>query len=226
MDGTGDLFATFVAALPAAAEATVVRYPADRVLGYAGLLPLVRAALPPREPFALLAESFSGPLAIRIAAEPPPNLRALVLVATFAKFLLPAPLRWLAGAAHPTLFGVRPPAAAVRALLAGRDAAPALVEAVVAAGRVARPGVMSRRLREVLEVDAEASVPSIRVPVLYLAGSRDRLVGRRTLARLRRLLPGIESVTLDAPHLVLQTRPAEAAREVLSFLRRVSVLGS
>ncbi|HEX2836087.1 MAG TPA: hypothetical protein VHW00_23990 [Thermoanaerobaculia bacterium] len=52
----------------------------------------------------------------------------------------------------------------------------------------------------------------IRVPVVMLVGKRDRLVRRR--------LPEIETIALDAPHLVLQAAPVAAANAVAAFLAR------
>src|SRR5687768_1455482 len=96
MDGTGLLFADFVAALGAQVETQVLRYPPDEILGYAELEARVRAALPTDRPLVLLGESFSGPIAISIAATPPPNLRGLILCCTFARFPLPASIKALA----------------------------------------------------------------------------------------------------------------------------------
>ena len=64
LDGAGELFADFVAALPEACTATVVAYPADKFLSYRDLRPFVSAAVPKSERFVLVAESFSTPLAI------------------------------------------------------------------------------------------------------------------------------------------------------------------
>ena len=75
-------------------EAQTVHYPPDRCLGYDALEPWLRDRLP-AEPFVLLAESFSGPLALRLAADPPVGLQGVILVASFAR----APVRfpaWLA----------------------------------------------------------------------------------------------------------------------------------
>ena len=74
LDGTGKLFAEFLEALDLGSSAQVVPYPPDIPLGYDELETLVRAALPAHGPFIILGESFSGPLAIRIAARPPPAL--------------------------------------------------------------------------------------------------------------------------------------------------------
>ena len=68
MDGTGDLFDAFVAALPATLDVVTVRYPAREPLGYAELQALARAAMPEKGPFVILGESFSGPIAISLAA--------------------------------------------------------------------------------------------------------------------------------------------------------------
>src|SRR4051812_16660002 len=91
MDGTGELFAPLLRALGNSIETTVLRYPTDEPLGYSELLPRVRAALPASGPFVLLGESFSGPLAIMIAAEAPAGLRGVILSASFAS----NPIRWL-----------------------------------------------------------------------------------------------------------------------------------
>jgi pimeloyl-ACP methyl ester carboxylesterase len=68
LDGTGKLFAEFVEALKSVVECVVVAYPCDQPMGYGELEGLVVSALPKDRPFVLLGESFSGPLAIRIAA--------------------------------------------------------------------------------------------------------------------------------------------------------------
>ena len=78
MDGTGELLSDFVAAMAPAFETEVVAYPRDRILGYEALLELVRPRLPVDEPYLLIGESFSGPIAIRLAASKPPRLAGLV----------------------------------------------------------------------------------------------------------------------------------------------------
>ena len=74
MDGSGSLFVEFIASLGLGVEAIVVSYPTDRPLGYPELETLVRAALPTQRPFVLVGESFSGPIAISLAASSPVGL--------------------------------------------------------------------------------------------------------------------------------------------------------
>src|SRR5262245_11899688 len=96
-DGTGILFAPLLSALPPALQPLVVRYPPDQPLGYADLLPLVEEAVPASGDFLVLGESFSGPLALLLAARRPPGLRGVILCASFARNPLPGCTRWLRG---------------------------------------------------------------------------------------------------------------------------------
>src|SRR5689334_21645025 len=82
MDGTGELFAEFRLMKPAGFEVSVIELP-EEPLSYADLERLIEPRLSQDEPFVLLGESFSGPLAIRLAAKRPPNLRGLILCNSF-----------------------------------------------------------------------------------------------------------------------------------------------
>src|SRR5450631_2350467 len=98
LDGTGSLFAPLIQELPEWMEPRVVVYPRDRCLGYADLDVLVNAALPVDRPYVLLGESFSGPIAIRVAAAQPAGLIGVILVCSFARN--PYPLfAWAQGVA-------------------------------------------------------------------------------------------------------------------------------
>jgi len=83
LDGTGELFAPFVGALTGI-DTRVIAYPADRAMDYPEHEGFVRDKLPRDEDYFLLAESFSGPIGISIAATAPPRLRGLILCGTFA----------------------------------------------------------------------------------------------------------------------------------------------
>src|SRR5437588_9478711 len=83
MDGVGFLFGPFLACLPGACSVRVVRYPTDAELTYAQLEQHVSENLPGNEPSTLIAESFSGPIALRLTNNPTLNIRAVVLVCSF-----------------------------------------------------------------------------------------------------------------------------------------------
>jgi pimeloyl-ACP methyl ester carboxylesterase len=223
LDGTGKLFAEFLKSLDPCLEAQVVPYPADVALGYAQLEALVRAALPARDGFVLLGESFSGPLAIRIAARPPPGLRGLILCVTFASNPYPrlawarrfaaflplkslprwirAPLMW--GSATPS----RAPPQSERAMTGVATA------------------VIRHRIAALLAVDETATLAKISVPTLVLCATRDRVVSKAATAKITQGISHALRVEIDGPHLLLQTCPEECAAAVLGFMRAAQSAG-
>jgi pimeloyl-ACP methyl ester carboxylesterase len=213
LDGTGTLLAPFARRLEPALAPRIVSFPSDVPLGYDELLERIDI---PAGRFAIVAESFSGPLGIRLANRCRDRVRGLVLVATFVRS--PSALAALSSALGPLLFRLRPPALALRWGLLGADAPADDVNAFRSALACVQPRVLARRLRAVADVDATEDLASCVTPLLYLAGASDRLVGARVRERLQRIRPDLETRVLDAPHLVLQRRPAEAAQLIGTFL--------
>ena len=217
LDGTGKLFVEFLKALDLGTSAQVVSYPPDIPLGYDELEPLVRAALPTRGRFVILGESFSGPLAIRIAAHPPPALVGLILCVTFASNPYPH-LAWARGLAAllplkslprwlraPLMWGSASPSKAPRQserAMAGVDAA-----------------VIRRRIAALLSVDETAALAKISVPTLVLCATGDRVISKAASMRLMHGIRHAQRLDVDGPHLLLKTRPKECAAAVLNFIR-------
>lgn len=90
------------------------------------LLPGMVSELPSREPYLLLGESFSGPIALSIAARRPALLRGVVLCCSFACNPRPA-LKHLGVLLN--RLPDRPPVGPLMWLLAGRFSSPELREA-------------------------------------------------------------------------------------------------
>jgi pimeloyl-[acyl-carrier protein] methyl ester esterase len=222
-DGTSTLFKDFVSALGADFQSAWVRYPADDCLSYEELMPLVLPIMPVSEPFVLVAESFSTPIAIRYAAMKPPNLKGVVLCAGFAR----SPLRgWVRSAVRllaPVLFRMGLPGFAARFLLIGYGAPSSLLSEVRAAVASVSPKVLGTRLRAVMACDVRADLAKIEVPLLYLRAKQDHLVGKRCFAEIRRIKVDAQKAGVSGPHLLLQRKPKEAAEIVGNFVRHLTL---
>ena len=214
MDGTGRLFRRILPLLDPALGARVVSYQLDRTLGYGQLLHEVEV---PVGPLCIIAESFSGPLAVVLASRHAAQVRGLVLAASFVRS--PSVLRVrMAAALGAPLFRLRLPDFALRVGMLGADATDAEVRELREALESIQPDVLAHRLDAVARVDVTELFASSATPTMYLAGARDRLVGVRVAKELQRLRPEMRSHALDAPHLVLQRAPVEAAALVNAFL--------
>lgn len=219
MDGTGELFSEFIAALPESFEAVAVGYPTERFLPYSELETLVRAACPVSEPYILVAESFSTPLAIQYAATNPPNLAGLALCAGFATSPVKGWRRFLGSLLAPLVFRIPLPDLAAKFWLVGADAPASLLTAVHHAISSVQPGVLTQRLRALLASDVRGAMGRIGAPILYIRAEQDRLVSASCVEELRQIRPEMSVAVLAGPHLLLQRRPQRAAEAIVGFIR-------
>ncbi len=213
LDGTGELFEEFVARAPAGCPVRVLGLPNERALGYEQIAEAILPLLP-ASPFALIAESFSGPLAVLLANRSA-HVRGVVLCATFVQSPVPHFVGRLAG-----LFRGNPaPLWATRLIMAGgdRELAGALRRSLVSVS----PAAIEARIEAVLGVDVRAELARLSQPLLCLRATRDRLVPASATATIRAVKPNAEFADVNAPHLILQANPAAAWQQIAPFLERV-----
>jgi pimeloyl-[acyl-carrier protein] methyl ester esterase len=217
LDGTASLFGPFVDAAPRASSLRPLPLPNDRPLSYRELSEWVLTQLPPG-PIVLIAESFSGPLAL-LVADRCSRVKGVVLCASFVE----SPFPPILGHVPRFVWNRPPPRALVRFFLTGGDAP--WGDAVRRAVRGVAPDVIAKRLEAVLHVDVGAELGRLTAPLLFLHAERDRVIPRHSHARARALKPSAQFAEVSAPHLLLQMAPAEAWTHIGPFLRAASHLG-
>ena len=221
MDGSGLLFEPFVEAMGATDEVTIqpLAYPARDALDYAALTELAFNALPRTGPLLLLGESFSGPIAVALAARCADRVQGLILCCSFVRNPRPhwswlTPL--LRGAPMPA-----PPTGLIAHALFGRHVTVHLRSLLAQSLNGIKPNVLRSRLVAVASVDASTTLAALPVPLLYLRAREDRLVPASAWEWIKHLRADARVAEFDAPHALLQTRPAEAAEAVTAFVRTV-----
>lgn len=214
LDGTGELFRGFLEVKPARFTVDVKEYPLDAA-SYDDLESRLRSDLPEAGPFWLVAESFSGPLAVRVGAEGSSGLLGIILVCSFVRS--PRPF-WLRVLPWPLLCRLPTPKLAARWAFAGWKASPELIREAVGVLRRIKPSVVAARLGLIAEVDESERLGRCTVPILYLQGRRDRLVLRSSARHIQKLKPDTHLTVLDAPHLLLQTARVDAWAAIERFV--------
>lgn len=214
LDGTGDLFDPLAARLSDGFTLKVVRYPNDPTLGYAGYAELVRTVIGTREVF-LLGESFSGPIAVRVATQLGRQIKGLMLAATFLKSPRPGWLIRQGARADPEAT----PKKIRDAFLMGSygdDELRKKVDQIV--HNLSRP-VREARLRAIAEVDVRDDFAKLDCPVLALHGREDWLVPMRAMQKAISRKGGARMIAFPAAHMLLQTSADEAAMEIRAFTK-------
>jgi pimeloyl-[acyl-carrier protein] methyl ester esterase len=221
MDGTGVMFAGLASTLKEEYRTIIVSYPENQSLGYRELEVYARAALPADEPFILLGESFSGPIAISLAASKPAGLKGLVLCCTFAR----NPVPWLS----PVKGLVRrlPLSHQFTGLIApflfGRFSTSELRNALRQVLARVSASTLHARLCAVLGLDCSEQLKDVEAPIIYLRATEDRIVLKSASRYIQALVPSMKIIELKAPHLLLQVMPLEAGKIVKNFAMKVAI---
>ena len=218
LDGTGMLFERLQQQLPADAVCvTVVAYPADPSMTYRDYAALVTAIVGSRR-VVLLGESFSGPVAVMVAAAMPDQVRGLMLSATFLQSPWPGWLVRLASRFNP----IAAPNSLRDIVLMGRrrDAELSSQISAIVAGMPA--GIRASRMIEVSRIDVRAEFSRLTCPILALHDAADWIVPKRQLEVAIRNKRDARVVIIYGAHMVLQTQPRLAAQHILKFVRTLN----
>jgi pimeloyl-ACP methyl ester carboxylesterase len=220
LDGSGELFFPIVPYLRDRFEIHLVRYADEASFG--DYVESAARQLPSGGPVSLLAESFSGPIAISLLAGRRASFQASVLSATFCKSPMPFVTR-LARRMPDKLFGYNPASRAFVGLFAtGRDASPEVTGKALELLQKVRPGLFRRRIGLVHDLDVTAELKAVEVPLLYIQATGDRIVPARSGAEIDRLARNIKLARVNGPHMILQTRPQECARLIIDHVMTAS----
>jgi pimeloyl-[acyl-carrier protein] methyl ester esterase len=215
MHGTTDLIADFAAAAPSDVNVELAALPQEKV-DYPALASHFESTLRLSSDSVLVAESFSGPIAIMLAERI--NVAALILCNTFAKAPYPGVLRVLPLS---LIARIPPPSFAVRFFAVGSDAPTQLVERVRATIASVPSELLAFRSRCALTVDVSSQLSRCASPILYLRGTADRLVREKSVEEIVAVAPSVSVARIPGPHLVLTTAPRESWRSITDFLLRV-----
>ena len=215
MDGTGEFFRAFLSAANDAFSVIVVRYPTNKQLTYSALISFAASQLPDDVPFVLLAESFSGPVAISLAAAKPDGLVGLILCATFAQNPRPRLRHFI------PFLGLVPirrlPESVLCHLFLGRFATRAIIDEFKQILAKVDDEVLRQRLRAILDVDVADKLKRIDIPSLYIAASEDRLIPLQAKKPFQQLSK-CRIIEITAPHLIMQSVPRDVVAAVHEFL--------
>lgn len=217
MDGTGELLAPLAARLSAMRPVQLISYPMDASWGYDKLISFVLAKIPDTR-FVILGESFSGPIAIDVAAQEDDRVAGLILASSFVRHPLPRLFRGIV----PLLKFRSVSGRLIDALLLGPGARRDLVDALHGVQSRSPPRVMARRIAEVLRVDRRGPLRKTRCPLLCIHGRRDPVVRKSNTTEIQSIRPDAEVYLLDGWHLILETHADEAADAINRFCERVS----
>jgi pimeloyl-[acyl-carrier protein] methyl ester esterase len=216
LDGTEVFFRPLMERLPATIRPLALNYPDAGPHGYRALLDFVRRELADIPRYVVLASSFSGPLAVMLAAAEPRKVRGVILAATFASSPN-APLTRLR-------FVVRTPLVAV--LRFARRLPIWMLRPRQDALRIAKQETWTRvsarglagRARAALGADMRETLGRCRQPFLCVTYDADDVVPPWCADEIRGHCTHARRVTLPGGHLAMFSDPGLLAAEIVRFV--------
>lgn len=215
LDGTGMLFTPLTEAFGYDCRTTTLPFEDERTLEE--YIESVSERLPDHRVW-LLAESFSGPIALALLARFPGRFKGAVLASTFARSPFSSFLgfnNWVAE----SFFGNNTLESLLLNKFCVNGEVPRNIQETVHLISEEMPAEMVKnRLRMMQQLDVTPLLSRISAPVLYLRGLKDRLVTARMREELFEGIPQICMKEVNGPHLLLQAQPRICANAILNFL--------
>lgn len=216
LDGTDVFFRPLLASLPEWITPHVVQFPQSGANQYSDLLGIVRGAVSQYSSFYLLGSSFSGPLALMLAATAPERVLGVILSTTFVQPPRPIYARLRFAAVAPMIWMIR----AGRRIPAwlSREPIDQLRQDKTETWRRVSSSVVATRIRALLDVDARELLQACPHPVLCIAGSDDGVVPRQNVEEIVAVRPSVQVRMIEGRHFAMYTNPTAAVAAITEFI--------
>jgi pimeloyl-[acyl-carrier protein] methyl ester esterase len=216
MDGTGISFEPLSRFLPENILTTIIRYPADRLLSFEETVECAHDQIKEDQDI-VVAESFSGPVAIALIGSGKIRTKGLILCATFAKAprrVLLKMLRWL-----PLEYGFSLPMQDVllRYILGNKSDKNSLFPLWERVRGMVPAKTMAHRMRLLPFIDVCHFLPKLTMPCRYIQASEDNLIPASTVHVFTKAISHLVVRKVPGPHFILQSQP-EASADVIKEL--------
>jgi len=221
LDGTGKSFEPVLPLIAADAHVTVVRYPADRPLSFDETVACAAKQISTETSPVVIAESFSGPVAVRMIASGLVAPKALVLCATFVRSPHPILWRMVRFLRLPLMIRPEMPRAFFKFVIGRDDLIEVLKPLWMKVHAEVPAPIMDARLGLINAVDVTADLKKLCLPCLFLKASDDRVIPASRLTDLIRHIPHLQVKTIEAPHFILQAAPEKCIQTIDIFLKRI-----
>jgi pimeloyl-ACP methyl ester carboxylesterase len=221
-DGVAELRAPFTQAIAAHHPARAIGYPNRKLGTLDGYARFAASHVASGSRPVLVAESFSGLVAARWAAQDP-HVAGLVLCGAFARSPVPwASLgAWLPSMAQFAGANFLNP----MALASGDPARRQWSVALAAAIRSLDREVIAERLRIIAAEDVSARLRELRIPIVLVHFEQDFVIGTHARAALEAVCHNARVLRVKGPHYAIEVRPLESAaalREPLAAMFRTT----
>lgn len=215
LDGSAELFAPLLQQIPPGYPHLALRYPAELNWQLSDYADYVCQQVQGIHKLVIIAESFSGPVAVLVAQRLQQRCQALILAASFVT--CPHPMLKLAQHLLTSLPFKRCPLALTSWLLFGKANAE-LKQRFQKVWHELDQSLIQQRLSLLAQLDLRQELATLKVPLLYLRASHDWLLSSGACAQISIANNKLTVQQISAPHGILQTQARACWQQIARWL--------
>jgi len=224
MDGTGLSFEPLGRVLPKDVHLKVIQYPTDKLLSFEETVRCAKDQIQSaQEDIIVIAESFSGPVAIALVGSGQLKAKCLILCSTFARSPRPVLLKVLRYLPLELLARLPFPRFVLKHVIEGGEEATDLFLAMWHRVKALVPAkILVHRLKVINRVDVRGWLPKVNIPCCYIQATSDRCVPTSSLFDFIELVPDLRVKRIRGPHFILQAQPQASLAAIQNFVGLVT----
>lgn len=216
LHGSTALFEAFIALAPPWARCRAIALPTTGDQTFDALADALEPKVRALEAFVLFGESFSGPIAARLAA----RLGSKVALLALCNPVVESPIAIAPSIAATLLQAGLVPAWAVALAMTGGDHE--VAAAVVREVRALPKEVLMRRLSTAASASRADLLRYLAAPLLAITGTFDRLISPDAIGEVVDQVEFGVLTEIDAPHLIAQVVPAQVWAAISAEFQRAA----
>ena len=220
MDGTGISFEPLGRVLPRDVVVKIIRYPTDKLLSFEETVQCANDQIQSdQEDVIVLAESFSGPVAIALVGSGRLKAKCLVLCSTFARSPRPVLLGIMRYLPVELFLRLPFPSFLLKHMIEGGEEPTDLFIAMWKRVKALVPAkVLVHRLKIISQVDVREWLPTLTLPCLYIQATSDRSVPPSCLFDFTEAIADLRVKRIKGPHFILQAQPQQSLMAIQNFV--------
>lgn len=222
LDGTGLSYEPLKKELPDDTQVTLIKYPPDKPLLLPQLVDYAVDQIPKGKPLLILAESFSGPVAVSLLSSIQLNVRGIIFCSTFVKSPRPVLLSLAKYVPISWLFYFPVPDVIFYVFCGGKKLSESVISLFLKIKHIVKPNVIAQRVRMLGDIDVISKLAGLSIPCCYIQAIDDKIVPPRCVEQFQNVLVNLKIKKVKGPHFILQTKPKECAELIMAFIKFVT----
>jgi pimeloyl-ACP methyl ester carboxylesterase len=223
LDGTGHLFKPLLQAMPNDVKVSIISYPSNKRLSYQQLVDYATEQLPKNKPLLMLAESFSGPIAVDLLSSIYHNIRGAIFCASFVQVPRPLLLRLAQMLPLATILDLPMPTPVIRFFCLGQDAPQSIITLFQEVLDEVQPSILAHRLKMLANLNVVSALANLKMPCCYLQATNDKLIPHVSIKPFQDALPNLLIKRVAGPHFILQAKPVACIQVIKDFSNLITV---